>query len=93
MPDEGAPFPYDYVRDVVSFAKKHLNSNIYIHCHAGISRSPHFTYAILRGCYSMDKQEALDKVRKSLPDTHLGFNNHTVSYIKSIEEALENWVA
>jgi protein-tyrosine phosphatase/CheY-like chemotaxis protein len=89
--DEGAPFPADYIRDVIIFAKKHLDNPIYLHCHAGISRSPHFAYAILRGCYNMTADEALIKIRKMLPDTHYGFNNHTVSYIKSIEDALCNW--
>jgi predicted protein tyrosine phosphatase/CheY-like chemotaxis protein len=89
--DNGDPFPVQYVRDVISFAKKHLDHPIYLHCHAGISRSPHFAYAILRGCHNMTQEEAMATIRKKLPDTHHGFNSHTKSYVKSIEDALTNW--
>ena len=92
VPDDGTPFPINCVRDIVSFAKKHLDKPIYVHCHAGISRSPHFAYAIVRGCYHFDQETALNIIRRALPDTHHGFNNHTVSYIKSIEDALTNWI-
>lgn len=91
--DEGDPFPVEYVREVVKFAKKHSDHPIYVHCHVGASRSPHFVYAILRGLHKMSKEDALATVMAALPyDYHRwGFNSHTASYVKSIEEALANW--
>lgn len=86
--DNGDPFPAEKIKQVISFAKEHMKHPIYLHCHAGISRSPHFAYAILRSCYGMTKEDAMAQIRNALPDTHYGFNNHTTSYIKSIEDAL-----
>jgi CheY-like chemotaxis protein len=91
--DNGTGFPVDTIREVVQFANQHKDKNIYVHCHLGFSRSPHFTYAILRACYKMSSEEALATILRALPTPshHWGFNQHTVSYIKSIEEALTNW--
>jgi CheY-like chemotaxis protein len=89
--DDGGQFAKERVQEVVKFAEKHISEPIYIHCHLGMSRSPHFGYAILRHCYKMPQDEALAKVMKALPTErhHWGFNQHTVSYIKCIEEALK----
>ena len=56
----------------------------------GYSRSPHFAYAIIRQNYKLSKEYALAKVKQSLPSDghHWGFNQHTDSYIKSIEDAI-----
>lgn len=88
VPDNGQPFPANCIKEIIAFAKKHISEPIYLHCHMGISRSPHFAYAILRGCLNMSKKEALSKIYESLPMSHIGFNNHTINYIKSIEDVL-----
>lgn len=89
--DNGVPFPKEKVLQIIQFAALHRTKNLYIHCHLGFSRSPHFAYAILRGVYQMKPQQALETIRKALPTSnhHWGFSNHTASYIKSIEDALE----
>lgn len=87
--DDGNAFPKEAILDVIKFAAKN-EGPIYIHCHLGMSRSPHFAYAILRANYKMSQEDALAKVKGMLPsERHTwGFNQHTTSYIKSIEEAL-----
>jgi CheY-like chemotaxis protein len=91
VPDNGNAFPKEYILQAIDFITKN-NGPVYIHCHLGFSRSPHFTYAVLRGCYLMNKEDALAKVKSSLPSPnhHWGFNQHTASYIRSIEETLSN---
>jgi hypothetical protein len=56
----------------------------------GMSRSPHFAYIVLRGVYKLSPEEALSKIKAALPTDrhHWGFDQHSVNYIKSIEEAL-----
>jgi CheY-like chemotaxis protein len=93
VPDEGAGFPIELVRKVVSFAKTHADMPMYVHCHMGASRSPHFAYAILRAVHGKSKEEAFGIVQAVLPNDRYrwGFNHHTASYVKSIEDALEGW--
>lgn len=88
--DNGVPFPKEKILQAITFAEKHKSHPMYVHCHLGFSRSPHFTYAILRSIYRMTTQQAIETIKRALPTSnhHWGFNNHTVSYIKSIEEAL-----
>jgi protein-tyrosine phosphatase/CheY-like chemotaxis protein len=90
VPDNGNAFPKEYILQAIDFIAKN-DGPIYIHCHLGFSRSPHFTYAVLRGAYSMSQGDALFKVKAALPSPnhHWGFNQHTEHYIKSIEEALQ----
>jgi predicted protein tyrosine phosphatase/CheY-like chemotaxis protein len=89
--DNGDPFPKEKIKKVIDFALKFKDKPIYVHCHAGISRSPHFAYIILRGVYGLSPQQALDTVKNALPSTHnWGFSQHHASYIKSIEEALND---
>jgi CheY-like chemotaxis protein len=90
--DDGNPFPADYVRQAVKFAQQHSDRPIYLHCHVGASRSPHFAYAVLRGCNKMTSEDALTKVCQAVPDYYQwGFNQHHASYLKSIEDALQGW--
>lgn len=95
VPDNGDPFPVDVVLKVVTFAEQHKDKIIHIHCHAGISRSTHFAYAVLRAVYSCTKEEAEAAVIKALPSTHhLGFYSHHTSYTNAIEKALtQYWIA
>lgn len=87
--DDGTPFPKEYIIRAANFALENKGP-IYIHCHMGYSRSPHFAYAIIRQNYKLSKEYALAKVKSCLPsDNHnWGFNQHTNSYIKSIEDAI-----
>jgi hypothetical protein len=87
--DDGNSFPKETILSALKFAAQ-TEGPIYIHCHLGMSRSPHFAYAILRANYKMSQEEALAKVKSALPsERHLwGFNQHTNSYIKSIETAI-----
>lgn len=88
--DDGTPFSKENITRVTEFAKKNLGQPIYIHCHVGASRSPHFTYAILRTCYNMTPVQALSKINENLPEIHRwGFNQHTTSYINSIENCIK----
>lgn len=90
--DNGDPFPEDKILESIAFANKFKDQSIYIHCHMGMSRSPHFAYAILRGCYEKSEEEAINIIKSSLPDTHhWGFNQHTSKYIASVETALKKW--
>ncbi len=91
--DEGVGFPAEYVRKVVSFGKEHMNEPMYVHCHIGASRSPHFVYAILRGAHGLSRDDAMATVLKALPNERYrwGFNQHTASYVASIEAALNGW--
>lgn len=90
--DNGDGFSKEIVNKVVDFASANLNAPIYIHCHLGFSRSPHFAYAILRACYKYSKECSLQKIKSSLPTSshEWGFNQHTSKYIESIELALLN---
>lgn len=91
VPDNGDPFPKHYVKTAVDYAKARKGKPIYVHCAMGMSRSPHFAYAILRGCYDMSPDDALLTVKKALPSSthHWGFGLHTDKYIPSIENALK----
>lgn len=93
-PDNGEAFSKEKIHEVIKFAKMHINNPIYVHCHMGMSRSPHFTYAILRKNYNLSPEEALATVKQALPtdDHQFGFNIHTNSYIESIENALKELV-
>jgi CheY-like chemotaxis protein len=88
--DDGTGFPKETIRQIATFANQYLDKPMYVHCHLGFSRSPHYVYTILRACYKMPKEEALSMVLRALPspDHHWGFNQHTTSYMKSIEDAL-----
>lgn len=90
--DEGAGFPEEKVHQVVKFAEAHAGHPIYINCHIGFSRSPHFAYSVLRHCYNMNEKEAMARILQSLPSVqhHNGFNTHTKNYIPSIERALSS---
>ena len=89
--DDGNGFPKEKILQACEFATK-IVGPIYLHCHLGFSRSPHFAYAILRQNYKLTKEEALSKVKSAIPSPqHLwGFNQHTESYMRSIEEALND---
>ena len=91
--DNGGAFAADSVCEAVAVAKKHRDEPIYVHCHMGCSRSPHFVYAILRGLFKLSTDDARATVWNALPSPRhqWGFNNHTASYTASIEAALENW--
>lgn len=92
--DNGDPFPENLILKAILFADKHKDKILHIHCHAGISRSTHFTYAILRALYSMSPDQAEAAVVKALPSSHhLGFYSHHDSYTKSIEAALYSYWA
>jgi CheY-like chemotaxis protein len=89
--DDGNGFSKETIQQIIEFVSKNLGGRIYVHCHLGFSRSPHYVYVILRACYRMSKEEALTKVLNALPSSshHWGFNQHTTSYIKSIEDVLQ----
>lgn len=91
--DNGDSFSETAVHQVLDFAKNNINRPIYMHCHIGYSRSPHFAYAILRAIYNLSPNDALTIVRESLPtQNHLwGFNRFTERYISSIESALKTY--
>lgn len=91
--DDGDGFPEGVVHQVVRFAKAHYHEPIYIHCHIGFSRSPHFAYAILR-LHGFEKEDAYRTVKDALPtlEHKAGFNRFTTSYIESIERALTTYV-
>lgn len=87
--DDGTPISANTVSRLTWFASQYKHVPIYVHCHLGASRSPHFVYAILRAVNKMTSQEALDTIKKSLPESnHFGFYQHTTSYVESIEKAL-----
>lgn len=91
VPDDGTPFPRGLIRHAVSFARMHIGiGGLYVHCHAGISRSPAFAYAILRWITDMSPGEALSAVRKS--GTHWGDDygayTNQKTYLDSVEKAL-----
>jgi len=90
--DNGNGFSEKIVHKVIKFAKEYGSDPIYIHCHMGYSRSPHFAYAILRS-FGLSQQTAYNKVKLSLPShNHVwGFSQHTTSYIDSIEKALATY--
>jgi len=90
VPDNGEAFSKERIFETIAFAEKHIKDPIYIHCHMGMSRSPHFAYIVLRGVYKLSPEEALLKIKEALPtDRHnWGFNQHSANYIKSIEEAI-----
>jgi protein-tyrosine phosphatase len=87
--DNGDGFSEEIVHKVIKFAETHISDPIYIHCHMGYSRSPHFAYAILRSL-GLSQRTAYNKIKLSLPShNHVwGFSQHTTSYIDSIEKAL-----
>ena len=89
--DDGMGFPKEIIQQIVAFASQYKDASIYVHCHLGYSRSPHYVYTILRTCYKMSKEDALSKVLSALPSPghHWGFNQHTANYMKSIEDTLK----
>jgi CheY-like chemotaxis protein len=92
--DNGEHFVKERVHEVVKFAEKNSHHPIYIHCHLGMSRSTHFTYAILRHNYKLSPEDALAKIKQALPTErhHWGFNQHTQAYVESIENALKELI-
>jgi protein-tyrosine phosphatase/CheY-like chemotaxis protein len=96
VPDNGTPFPKEYIQRTVLFAKKHFDKNLYVHCQMGGSRSPAFAYAILRYCYNMTPQEALDKINEQFPKAKIngeglyGFHPYHKTYLASVENALND---
>lgn len=97
--DDGSPFTKDNVLAVVRFASQKVQGGpLYVHCQMGGSRSPGFAYAILRGVYGLDREQALKalnegfKVRKAgTADTEAEYGWHPVhqSYLNSVDEALK----
>lgn len=89
--DNGTPFSKENILQAIEFANVFKDKTIYLHCHLGFSRSPHFAYLILRSVYGMDKDSALNTVINSLPTNNhaWGFNQHTQSYITSIDTVLD----
>jgi hypothetical protein len=92
VPDDGSPFPLDYVRQVVSFAKVHLSAGrkVHVHCQGGGSRSPAFAYAMLRWCHKLSPVGALEAIRGGKGDVLKAYGMHPyhISYISSVEGAL-----
>jgi CheY-like chemotaxis protein len=88
VPDNGTPFPFDVVKKAVLFSKNNMDKNIYVHCQMGASRSPAFAYAVLRYCYNMTPQQALEKINESYPSHNYGYHGYHQTYIGSIEQAL-----
>jgi predicted protein tyrosine phosphatase/glycosyltransferase involved in cell wall biosynthesis len=91
--DEGEGFPEINIHQVLKFADTNWKNPIYVNCHIGFSRSPHFAYSILRHCYKLNQEEAYSKILASLPSPqhNYGFNRHTKNYISSIESALKSF--
>ncbi len=91
VPDDGTPFPRGLVRHAVAFAKMTLGLGpIYVHCHAGISRSPAFAYAIMRWVLEMSPQAAIEAVRAGGGEQNetYGLMPKQRGYINSVELAL-----
>lgn len=90
VPDNGDFFPQDQLLKMLDFAQENKDKVIYIHCHLGMSRSPHFAYAILRDSYKLSAEDAYKMVWESLPtQNQWGFSNHTSKYVECIENALK----
>jgi len=93
VPDDGTRLPRGLVRHAVSFARMHAGmGRIYVHCHAGVSRSPAFAYAVLRWAFDMGPDEALRAIRAGggeLGESY-GVNPKQRAYLDSVESALRD---
>jgi protein-tyrosine phosphatase len=59
-----------YINPAVEFIYKNLNidgKNVFVHCHAGVSRSPTIVVAYLMKYYSMTLDDAIRFVQKRRP--------------------------
>ncbi len=91
VPDDGTPLPRGIIRHAVSFAKMTVGLGpIYVHCHAGISRSPAFAYAIMRWVFDMAPAAAIEAIRAGGGEQNetYGMLPKQRSYIESVELAL-----
>lgn len=87
--DDGTKFPPEYIIMAIEFAKQHKDKTLYVHCQMGASRSPAYTYAILRGVYGMTPEQALQKLHETIPGPHkYGWHPNHQSYMSRIEEVL-----
>lgn len=90
VPDDGTHFSKENVLKIIDFYKQHSEKPVYLHCHLGMSRSPHFAYAILREAFNMNQEEAYLFLKCAIPfENRWGFSQHSQSYVASIEEALK----
>ena len=70
MVDNGMPMAAELLREAVTFARDALKdpkAKLYSHCHMGASRSPAYTYAILRCVYGLSHDEGLIALNRGFP--------------------------
>jgi len=96
VPDNGTPFPLEYVQRAAKFTDEFLTKNkgrknLYIHCQQGGSRSPAFAYMVLRHHYKMSESDALGQIRGCVPNgSTYGWHEYHQRYLKSIEDGIKN---
>lgn len=96
VPDNGTPFPSEYVQRAAKFTNEFLTKNkgrknLYVHCQMGGSRSPAFAYMVLRHHYKMNTSDALGQIRGCVPNGQIwGNHEYHKRYLKSIEDGLKD---
>ncbi len=87
--DDGSPFRPEAIGEVIDFARRFpVNERLYVHCQMGGSRSPGFSYAILRGKYGLSQAAALAVINGGFPHApghHYGHHPVHQSYIASVD--------
>jgi len=96
VPDNGTPFPLEYVERAAKFTDEFLTKNkgrknLYVHCQQGGSRSPAFAYMVLRHHYKMSESDALGQIRGCVPNgNNYGWHDYHKAYLKSIEDGIKS---
>lgn len=96
VPDDGDPFPLEYVQRAAKFTDEFLTKNkgrknLYVHCQMGGSRSPAFAYMVLRHHYKMSEANALGQVNGCVPGGNgWGWHDYHKRYLKSIEDGIKD---
>jgi hypothetical protein len=70
MVDNGMPMAAELIREAVTFARdalKEPGAKLYTHCHMGASRSPAYTYAILRCVFGLSHDDGLVAINRGFP--------------------------
>lgn len=86
--DDGTPQPARILQDAAAFGRAVIDGGgvLHVHCQMGASRSPTYSYAVLRATYGIDRDEFLRRIRTYMPTW--GSHQFHPAYMTSVEDAI-----